>query len=321
MAEKETTEEGFEFGSDLVEAAKDVQETLAGGQDSGDDDRSQETPQQQDQGPDDSVSVKTVGGKNYVINYDNLGVVDWSNVQRDSLPDDLKRIADYAASQPRQRDSGLSEIRDLVTAQNQRIEQLVQERQQPVQQQEPQQGQGLDTNTILSELGYYPGQEGHAEASAIVRIVEALNAKQNADNERTIAQLNQDLSTVTGNVEQLSGRVQQQSRTSIDNEVSAAYQAYGKNEVDAYDDMILKLQGSVNPLTGEVFTVTTAYEYASGKMYQRSQEMQEKERDLVNANRNGSRAPVSAHGAVEAGDTLTEAGLEAAVGELSSFRS
>ncbi len=300
MAEEEAVQEDeelFELGADLAEEA-------------------QERPGEQTEertapaGDAEKLALPTLTGTTYHVAPNELDKVDWSHIDLNALPDDvsipasqLKRIGVRSAP---------SEDRN---ADFQRLSQTQERTEQSIQKlAEQQQAQpAADQPDLISELGFTPGSEEYATAEAVARISRALMEREIKARDEKIAALEAGIGEVRGSVGEVSTYMQYQAQATTERELQEVRTLYG-DDPDQYADEIVALRGKLDRRTGQPYTLRTAYEFASGKSKELSEQLKAKEQELKAGYKTSAAAGSSAgNGGIEAQLPQSDAELVAAV--------
>ena len=133
---------------------------------------------------------------------------------------------------------------------------------QPAQQQTPQ-------SSVLEHFGFSPGSNGYDEAVVVEGIANAVVTPLL----NQVQALQEELGQLHQNVQYLSGNEQGRVEDKVSGEIQEAINAgHSREALQDYHEEISKFRGMTNRETGQPHTVRTAYELASGRRSEHSED-------------------------------------------------
>ncbi len=205
--------------------------------------------------------------------------VNWSTVREDEVPDewkpqlrtmrniygmvnktnmDLRDTQKQMEEVTQQYTNALNATQQINQAQNP----TPQQEGQPAQQQTPQ-------SSVLEHFGFSPGSNGYDEAVVVEGIANAVVTPLL----NQVQALQQDLGQLHQNVQYLSGNEQGRVEDKVSGEIQEAINAgHSREALQDYHEEISKFRGMTNRETGQPHTVRTAYELASGRRSEHSED-------------------------------------------------
>ena len=205
--------------------------------------------------------------------------VNWSTVREDEVPDewkpqlrtmrniygmvnktnmDLRDTQKQMEEVTQQYTNALNATQQINQAQNP----TPQQEGQPAQQQTPQ-------SSVLEHIGFSPGSNGYDEAVVVEGIANAVVTPLL----NQVQALQQDLGQLHQNVQYLSGNEQGRVEDKVSGEIQEAINAgHSREALQDYHEEISKFRGMTNRETGQPHTVRTAYELASGRRSEHSED-------------------------------------------------
>ena len=205
--------------------------------------------------------------------------VNWSTVREEEVPDewkpqlrtmrniygmvnktnmDLRDTQKQMEEVTQQYTNALNATQQINQAQNP----TPQQEGQPAQQQTPQ-------SSVLEHFGFSPGSNGYDEAVVVEGIANAVVTPLL----NQVQALQQDLGQLHQNVQYLSGNEQGRVEDKVSGEIQEAINAgHSREALQDYHEEISKFRGMTNRETGQPHTVRTAYELASGRRSEHSED-------------------------------------------------
>tara|TARA_R100001594_G_scaffold52267_1_gene85811 strand:- start:694 stop:1584 length:891 start_codon:yes stop_codon:yes gene_type:complete len=205
--------------------------------------------------------------------------VNWSTVREEEVPDewkpqlrtmrniygmvnktnmDLRDTQKQMEDVTQQYTNALNATQQINQAQNP----TPQQEGQPAQQQTPQ-------SSVLEHFGFSPGSNGYDEAVVVEGIANAVVTPLL----NQVQALQQDLGQLHQNVQYLSGNEQGRVEDKVSGEIQEAINAgHSREALQDYHEEISKFRGMTNRETGQPHTVRTAYELASGRRSEHSED-------------------------------------------------
>jgi small-conductance mechanosensitive channel len=205
--------------------------------------------------------------------------VNWSTVREEEVPDewkpqlrtmrniygmvnktnmDLRDTQKQMEEVTQQYTNALNATQQINQAQNPTLQQEGQ----PAQQQTPQ-------SSVLEHFGFSPGSNGYDEAVVVEGIANAVVTPLL----NQVQALQQDLGQLHQNVQYLSGNEQGRVEDKVSGEIQEAINAgHSREALQDYHEEISKFRGMTNRETGQPHTVRTAYELASGRRSEHSED-------------------------------------------------
>ena len=205
--------------------------------------------------------------------------VNWSTVREDEVPDewkpqlrtmrniygmvnktnmDLRDTQKQMEEVTQQYTNALNATQQINQAQNP----TPQQEGQPAQQQTPQ-------SSVLEHFGFSPGSNGYDEAVVVEGIANAVVTPLL----NQVQALQEELGQLHQNVQYLSGNEQGRVEDKVSGEIQEAINAgHSREALQDYHEEISKFRGMTNRETGQPHTVRTAYELASGRRSEHSED-------------------------------------------------
>jgi len=205
--------------------------------------------------------------------------VNWSTVREEEVPDewkpqlrtmrniygmvnktnmDLRDTQKQMEEVTQQYTNALNATQQINQAQNP----TPQQEGQPAQQQTPQ-------SSVLEHFGFSPGSNGYDEAVVVEGIANAVVTPLL----NQVQALQQELGQLHQNVQYLSGNEQGRVEDKVSGEIQEAINAgHSREALQDYHEEISKFRGMTNRETGQPHTVRTAYELASGRRSEHSED-------------------------------------------------
>ena len=205
--------------------------------------------------------------------------VNWSTVREEEVPDewkpqlrtmrniygmvnktniDLRDTQKQMEEVTQQYTNALNATQQINQAQNP----TPQQEGQPAQQQTPQ-------SSVLEHFGFSPGSNGYDEAVVVEGIANAVVTPLL----NQVQALQEELGQLHQNVQYLSGNEQGRVEDKVSGEIQEAINAgHSREALQDYHEEISKFRGMTNRETGQPHTVRTAYELASGRRSEHSED-------------------------------------------------
>ena len=206
--------------------------------------------------------------------------VNWSTVREDEVPDEWKPqlrtmrniygMVNKTNMDLRDTQKQMEEVTQQYTNALNATQQINQA-QNPTPQQEGQPAQQRQTpqSSVLEHFGFSPGSNGYDEAVVVEGIANAVVTPLL----NQVQALQQDLGQLHQNVQYLSGNEQGRVEDKVSGEIQEAINAgHSREALQDYHEEISKFRGMTNRETGQPHTVRTAYELASGRRSEHSED-------------------------------------------------
>ena len=206
--------------------------------------------------------------------------VNWSTVREDEVPDEWKPqlrtmrniygMVNKTNMDLRDTQKQMEEVTQQYTNALNATQQINQA-QNPTPQQEgqPAQQQQTPQSSVLEHFGFSPGSNGYDEAVVVEGIANAVVTPLL----NQVQALQQDLGQLHQNVQYLSGNEQGRVEDKVSGEIQEAINAgHSREALQDYHEEISKFRGMTNRETGQPHTVRTAYELASGRRSEHSED-------------------------------------------------
>jgi len=209
--------------------------------------------------------------------------VNWSTIREEEVPDEWKpqlrtmrniygmvnkTNMDLRDTQ-KQMEDVTQQYSNAINA-TQQINQTQNPTQNPTPQQEGQPAlQQTPQSSVLEHFGFSPGSNGYDEAAVVEGIANAVVTPLL----NQVQALQQDLGQLHQNVQYLSGNEQGRVEDKVSGEIREAVDAgHSREALQDYHEEISKFRGMNNRETGQPHTVRTAYELASGRRSEHSED-------------------------------------------------
>ena len=206
--------------------------------------------------------------------------VNWSTVREDEVPDEWKPqlrtmrniygMVNKTNMDLRDTQKQMEEVTQQYTNALNATQQINQA-QNPTPQQEgqPAQQQQTPQSSVLEHFGFSPGANGYDEAVVVEGIANAVVTPLL----NQVQALQEELGQLHQNVQYLSGNEQGRVEDKVSGEIQEAINAgHSREALQDYHEEISKFRGMTNRETGQPHTVRTAYELASGRRSEHSED-------------------------------------------------
>ena len=206
--------------------------------------------------------------------------VNWSTVREDEVPDEWKPqlrtmrniygMVNKTNMDLRDTQKQMEDVTQQYTNALNATQQINQA-QNPTPQQEgqPAQQQQTPQSSVLEHFGFSPGSNGYDEAVVVEGIANAVVTPLL----NQVQALQQDLGQLHQNVQYLSGNEQGRVEDKVSGEIQEAINAgHSREALQDYHEEISTFRGMPNRETGQPHTVRTAYELASGRRSEHSED-------------------------------------------------
>ena len=206
--------------------------------------------------------------------------VNWSTVREDEVPDEWKPqlrtmrniygMVNKTNMDLRDTQKQMEEVTQQYTNALNATQQINQA-QNPTPQQEgqPAQQQQTPQSSVLEHFGFSPGSNGYDEAVVVEGIANAVVTPLL----NQVQALQEELGQLHQNVQYLSGNEQGRVEDKVSGEIQEAINAgHSREALQDYHEEISKFRGMTNRETGQPHTVRTAYELASGRRSEHSED-------------------------------------------------